>query len=127
MSWNANHMLFHWKIFLLEMGLGIGDVTSEVDNDISWPTFINTSIARPKTIIPIASLEAYMLQHLRKNLINSEKCATLSIQQVRRLFHFFPKSHVVAMKTLYAPFDCILMYDSNRCLFILYLHKTRDR
>jgi hypothetical protein len=48
---------FSLEDFLLEMGLGIGDVTSEVDNDISWPTFINTSIARPKTIIPIASLE----------------------------------------------------------------------
>ena len=48
---------FSLEDFLHEMGLEIGDVTSEVDGDISWPTFINTSIARPKTIIPISSLE----------------------------------------------------------------------
>ena len=43
--------------FLFEVGLDVSDVTTEVESGFRWPTFINTSIARPKTIIPIASLE----------------------------------------------------------------------
>ncbi len=53
----CNPQSFSLEDFLLEIGLKISDVSTEVDCGIRWPTFINTSIARPKTIIPIASLE----------------------------------------------------------------------
>ncbi|KAL3800064.1 hypothetical protein ACHAW5_003712 [Stephanodiscus triporus] len=53
----CNSQPFSLEDILSEIGLAINDVHSEIDSDISWPTFINTSIARPKTIIPIASLE----------------------------------------------------------------------
>ena len=54
---NANTVLPILEDFLFEVGLDVSDVTTEVESGFRWPTFINTSIARPKTIIPIASLE----------------------------------------------------------------------
>merc|ERR1712087_405320 len=41
---------------LSEIGLNIRDVPSK-DGDIGWPKFLNSSVARPKTLIPIASME----------------------------------------------------------------------
>jgi trans-2,3-dihydro-3-hydroxyanthranilate isomerase len=52
-----NSNLYSLENFLTEMGLEIGDVTPDNEGDIIWPTFLNTSIARTKTIIPICSLE----------------------------------------------------------------------
>lgn len=46
------------KDLLSEIGLEMGDVASKkCESDISWPTFINSSVARPKTLIPIVSTE----------------------------------------------------------------------
>jgi hypothetical protein len=53
----CNSQSFSLEEFLFELGLDVSDVTKQVDSGFRWPTFINTSIARPKTIIPIASLE----------------------------------------------------------------------
>ena len=41
--------------FLVELGLGLSDVPSECDTN--WPIFINSSVARPKTLIPISSIQ----------------------------------------------------------------------
>lgn len=41
---------------LSEIGLDLRDVPSQ-DDGISWPTFLNSSVARTKTLIPIASIE----------------------------------------------------------------------
>ncbi len=41
--------------FLSELGLDISDVPSESENN--WPAFVNSSIARPKTLIPISSIK----------------------------------------------------------------------
>lgn len=41
--------------FLVELGLDLSDVPSECDTN--WPLFINSSVARPKTLIPISSIQ----------------------------------------------------------------------
>lgn len=41
---------------LSELGLEMGDVSIS-DDTISWPTFINSSVARPKTLIPIKTMK----------------------------------------------------------------------
>ena len=42
---------------LAEIGLTLNDVPSNIEESIHWPTYINSSVARPKTLIPIATTE----------------------------------------------------------------------
>lgn len=42
---------------LSEMGLEMTDIPSTSESGICWPAYINSSVARPKTLIPIATLE----------------------------------------------------------------------
>mmetsp|Transcript_23465 Transcript_23465/g.49773 ORF Transcript_23465/g.49773 Transcript_23465/m.49773 type:complete len:365 (+) Transcript_23465:123-1217(+) len=42
--------------FLDVLGLSTEDISS-LEGSINWPTFINSSVARPKTLIPIKSLD----------------------------------------------------------------------
>lgn len=53
-----NPYVYSLENFLSEMGLYIGDVTPDNEGDISWPTFINTSIARSRQSYPDAHWNA---------------------------------------------------------------------
>ncbi len=51
----CNNKSFTIVDFLSELGLDKSDVLSENAND--WPLFLNSSVARPKTLIPISSIQ----------------------------------------------------------------------
>jgi hypothetical protein len=106
----CNSKSFSLEDFLSEMGLEINDVNSEIDSDISWPTFINTSIARPKTIIPIASLERL---HAATPPKNSEKfrkmCDSIDSTGEEIIFPFYLLSRRCQQKYTRPSIVCIVM------------------
>lgn len=51
----CNNKSFTLVDFLSALGLDMSDVLSENAND--WPLFLNSSVARPKTLIPISSIQ----------------------------------------------------------------------
>mmetsp|Transcript_23843 Transcript_23843/g.45498 ORF Transcript_23843/g.45498 Transcript_23843/m.45498 type:complete len:351 (+) Transcript_23843:71-1123(+) len=54
----CNSQSFSLEDILSEIGLDMRDVPSKkCDDGINWPTFINSSVARPKTLIPMISME----------------------------------------------------------------------
>ena len=53
----CNLQSFSLENLLSKIGLDMRDIPSTRDDDISWPTFLNSSVARQKTLIPIVSTE----------------------------------------------------------------------
>lgn len=51
----SNTKSFTLGDILSQLGLDISDVPSEREHD--WPIFLNSSVARPKTLIPISSIQ----------------------------------------------------------------------
>ncbi len=122
----CNSHSFLLEDFLFEVGLDVSDVTTEVDSGFRWPTFINTSIARPKTIIPIASLERL---HAATPPQNPEKFREMcdSIDSTGKCSAFF--LHTIDFAVCLSSVTCPLIVpycdvDLNRYLFIFYIHET---
>lgn len=54
---NCSSPTYSLEDVLSELGLGIEDLPEMSESNTSWPSFVNSSVARPKTLIPISMTE----------------------------------------------------------------------
>jgi trans-2,3-dihydro-3-hydroxyanthranilate isomerase len=74
---------------LKELGLNMSDL-SPLNQEFNWPTYVNSSVARPKTLIPIKSVER---MHAATAPIDPEKFRNLCDSIDSSGIYLYSKSH----------------------------------